>query len=184
MTAISLDDMPVRSSPVVGLPTMNDESPTLNGESEFACSGCGEKLEYSGRGRKPKWCGDCRPKATRKTTSIPSGNNDKLAAMATDVLCQANNVTGMVLMLMQFNGTAHKLIERETPFRMQAYEALKTDPALCKSILKGGAKSGKIMLISAYAMLAISIAPTAIEEFKEKRVASKDSTETSEAGNE
>lgn len=169
MNAFSLGDVPVRS---VGLaPPLIDEPPLLDGEPEFSCEGCGTALEYAGRGRKPKWCANCKSSSPRKLRSVPTGSNDKLAGMATDLLCQANNMAGVGFMLFQLNGTAMALAAREDAFRIQAYEALKTDPALCKMILKGGSTSGKIMLVVAYAMLAVSIAPVAIEEIKEKRAA-------------
>ena len=147
-----------------------DAMPDLSGEIEFPCSGCGTALEYGGRGRKPKWCAECKPRRNGGTArAIPSGSNDKMAATALDILCQGNAALSMGAMLIRLNRTASKIGACEDGFRIQAYEALKTDPSLCKLILKGGATSGKMMLVLAYGMLGAAVAPIAIEEFKERQ---------------
>lgn len=159
---IALEDYPV-TSPA-------DESPMISGEPEFVCLTCGTALEYGGRGRKPKYCDEHKRQRSSSTrNTIPSGNNDKLASMAVDVLCQANALMGMGLMLGKMNKTASALADRDDAFRIQAYEALKTDPALCKMILKSGATSGKVALVISYLLLILSVAPVAVDEFKERR---------------
>lgn len=179
MSALSLEDVPVR--PVLnGLPPlMPDETPDVNGVPEYSCEVCGTELHYSGRGRKPKRC-DAHKRNTTARSAGSSSSNEKLAAAALDILVQANNLCGMGLMLMQMPKTASAIAMREDPFRVQALEALKADPALCRMILKAGATSGKAMLFMAYGMLAISIAPVALEEIKERRAANADSSEDSE----
>lgn len=158
---LSLEHIPI--TPVT------DDVPPFENEPEFACVTCGKAIEYSGRGRKPKYCDEHKRSSGTGTRSAASGSNDKLAAMAVDVLCQGNAAATVGLMFARLNGTASAVAEREEPFRAQAYEALKLDPALCKSILKGGANSGKMALIIAYAMLGASVAPVFIAEMKEKR---------------
>lgn len=181
MSALSLEDVPVRAVPHInGLPPLiPDDAPDVSGMPEFSCETCGKELHYGGRGRKPKYCDEHK----RSTTTRSSGgttSNEKLASAALDILVQANNLCGMGLMLMQMPRTASAIAMREDPFRVQALEALKADPALCKMILKAGATSGKAMLFMAYGMLAISIAPVAFEEIKERRAAKADSSEDSE----
>lgn len=154
--------------PVV--PLAEDAPPLFDNEPEFTCQMCGIALEYGGRGRKPKYCDAHRRRsASTGTRSATAGSNDKLAAMAVDVLCQGNAAITVGLMLVRLNQTASELATRDDAFRAQAYEALKLDPALCKVILKGGASSGKVALMIAYAMMLASVAPTFISEMKERR---------------
>lgn len=181
MSALPFQDIRVR--PVTtSLPIAEDEKPPISGEFEYACQQCGKEITYGGRGRKPKYCDDHKKSTgTRRNVNIPTGSNDKLAATAVDVLQQGNNFGAVVFMLFQMNRSASSLASREEAFRIQAYEALKSDPALCHTILKGGATSGKIMLLLAYVTLGLSVAPTAIEELKEKRearIAQESETET------
>lgn len=167
MTAISLEEALANANvtPFTGLP---DEMPPLTNEPEFACEICGVELIYSGRGRKPKRCDDHKRNNTRRN-SIPAGSNDKLAAMATDVLCQVNGIFAMGAAFMTLFRTAGAVNDRDEVFRVQTYEALKTDVALCKKIVSAGSKSAIFSLIVAYGMLAASVAPVALEELKEKR---------------
>lgn len=157
---------------------LGDAPPPFETEAEYVCLTCGTAIEYSGRGRKPKYCDQHKRRASTAGNRSASGtsNNEKLAAMAVDVLCQGNAAVTVGLMFMRLNRTASAVAERDDPFRVQAYEALKLDPALCKLILKGGASSGKVALVVAYAMMAASVAPVLIEEMKERR-AEKEETE-------
>lgn len=179
MTAYSLEDAPV--NPVTSLnghrATIADEVPDLSGIPEFSCETCGKELTYSGRGRKPKFCDDHKRSSSSSKSSGSSSNNEKLAAAALDVLVQGNNVGVMILSLAQMYGTASAVSQREEAFRATALEALKADPGMARSILKAGATSGKAMLMMAYGMLAVSVAPVAIQEFKEKRAAARDQEE-------
>lgn len=146
-----------------------DEPPNFESEPDFVCEKCGKPLIYSGRGRKPKFCDEHKRSNGNGTRNVSSGNNEKLAAMAVDVLCQGNAALTVGLMFVRLNETASAIAAREDAFRAQAYEALKLDPALCKMILKGGASSGKVALIVAYAMMGASVAPVFMTEMKEKR---------------
>jgi hypothetical protein len=181
MSALSLEDVPVRAVPHInGLPPLTpDDAPDISGVPEFSCETCGKELHYGGRGRKPKFCDEHkRNSSTRSSGSTTS--NEKIASAALDILVQANNLCGMGLMLMQMPQTASAIAMREDAFRVQALEALKADPALCRMILKAGATSGKAMLFMAYGMLAISIAPVALEEIKAKKAAKAEQDEESE----
>lgn len=44
------------------------------GSDELSCEECGKPISYSGRGRKPKRCNNCRPKATgaKRTRNVES----------------------------------------------------------------------------------------------------------------
>lgn len=146
-----------------------DTPPPFEGEAEFSCVTCGVALEYGGRGRKPKYCDAHKKRSVTGTRTTSTAGNEKLAAMAVEVLCQGNAVIAFGLGMGSLFDTASALSDREDAFRTQAYEALKLDPALCKTILKGGASSGRVALILAYVMLGISVAPVAMKELKEKR---------------
>lgn len=151
------------------------DAPPPTAEDVPTCAVCGVELEYAGKGRKPTKCdehrrararGGAKVKAT--STSAPGGN-EKLAGQAADVLYQLNEMCGLGLMLAKLFGTASALSDRNEAFRDQAYQALLTDPGLCRTIISAGAKSGKFSLIAAYGMLVASIAPVAIEELRELR---------------
>jgi hypothetical protein len=68
----------------------------------------------------------------------------------------------------------------EEGFRLQAYQALLTDPALCKQLLAVGGMSGKTALIIAYAMMGAQVAPVAYTETR-LRVAERKLRKESEA---
>lgn len=136
--------------------------------SGLVCEVCGVPLTYGGRGRKPKFC-----EAHRKSTSSkkPSSGtkNESLARQAAAALAQLNGLACVGLMVVGFPGTAGAISERNEDFENQAYNALLTDPALCATILRAGATSGKAALIIAYGMLAVSVAPVTIGELRERK---------------
>lgn len=172
MTALSLENAPVRAvPPLSGLPPLQDETPEISGVPEFSCEVCGVELTYGGRGRKPKFCDEHKRTNTTRRSSTSGMGNEKLAAAALDVLVQGNNILAMCAMLAQLYGTASAISEREDAFRVQALEALKMDPGLCRTILKAGATGGKAALAVAYGMMLLSIAPVTIGELKAKKEA-------------
>jgi hypothetical protein len=162
-----------------------DTVPPLS-DVEYPCRACGKEAgPYGGRGPKPKLCKEHKT-TTAKRNSVPkvSGNVATHAAQATAVLVQLNGMLAMGVMAMQMFETAHAIAGANEQFEVQAYNALITDPALCQLILKGGVKSAKISLGLAYAGMAMSVGPTAVNEFKSKkaeRLAAKEAAEN-EAG--
>lgn len=181
MTAYSLEDVPVRPVPHLnGLPPLTpDDTPDISGVPEYACSECGKELFYSGRGRKPTKCDDHKRTSSARSSGS-SSNNDKTAAAALEILVQGNNIVAMAAMMGQFFRTASAISDREDAFRVQAMEALKADPALARTIVKAGATSGKAMLLFAYGMLAVSIAPVTLQEIKERRATKAEAEDTEE----
>jgi hypothetical protein len=137
---------------------------------EFACRVCGKELTYGGRGRKPTLC-DEHKRGNSARSSVQKGGNEKLAAQAVESLMQLNGLVGMGLMFGGFLGTASAFSERQDGFREQAYQALLTDPALCKTILRGGKLSGRFSLALAYATLIGGTAPFALQEMRERKAA-------------
>lgn len=124
----------------------------------------------NGNPRKNPPKGSDTPKPKRGYTSGGS-KNDALAESAADLLAQLNGLLAMGAMTIGFTDTASTIAERNDAFKLQAIEALKTDPALCKQILKAGSTSGKVALILAYGMMAASVIPTGIVEYRDKKAA-------------
>lgn len=143
-------------------------------EFEFSCQVCGTELFYGGRGRKPKFCDEHKKTAPRGSKG--TGSNATLARQASASLSQLNAMIGLALFVPEIprmgknplflpaTGTA--LATADEGFSEAAYNALLTDPALCKLILKGGAAGGKLALLMAYGMLAAAIIPVAVTEYK------------------
>ena len=127
--------------------------------------------------RKPE--GEVTYGVTFPTTPLPktSGRktaNEKDAEQASKVLGQINDLLVLGLMGVSaipgapftFFNTASGIAANNESFMLQAQEALVTDPALCKSILRVGKAGGKAALATAYLSLAISAAPGIVEDFK------------------
>lgn len=168
MTATLLDDE---------LNLLQDVAPTTEAEV-CKCQVCGVELVYAGTGRKPTKCDEHKRTrvtaakgAAKRSAPAQAGGNEKLAAQAADVLFQVNEMLSFVLMLGKLFNSASALSERNEAFRDQAYEALKVDPGLCRTIVSAGAKSGKISLLAAYGVLGASVAPVAVDELRELRAA-------------
>lgn len=143
-----------------------DEKPPS--EYEYACEVCGKELFYAGRGRKPKFCDEHRKGGSKAGGTPRTGKgNTQLAAQASEALAQLNALACMGLMVGKLNQTALALSTANDGFREQAYNALLTDPALCKTILKAGATSGKVSLLIAYGMLAAAVGPVGYTEYRE-----------------
>ena len=143
-------------------------------DDSLHCTVCGKELVYGGRGRKPTKCDDHKRGSGKASSGTRVTGNDKLAAQATEALVQLNNLTGLGVRLLGLQTTAEMIVFCEDTFREQAYAALLTDPALCKQILSAGQVSAKFSLAIAYAMLGAQVAPLAIMELKQKRMAKED----------
>lgn len=147
-----------------------DTVPTLD-DVEYPCKKCGREAgPYGGRGPKPSLCADCKP--TRGGTRSGANRrtqNDALAAQAATVLEQLNQMIAVGAMVIGLNATASAIAHNNGAFKENAFEALKTDPELCKFICKGGVKSGKLALGIAYASFGTQVVPVAIAEIKVKR---------------
>lgn len=173
---------------VIDVPIFSDEKvprdePAVTGP-EFSCETCGKELTYAGRGRKPKYCEEHRKGGNsggkgKRVTGL--GQNAQLAAQAAEALIQVNGLLSIGLMLAQMPVTAETLKTAEDGFREQAYNALLTDPALCKTILKGGTTSGKVSLLIAYGMLGAAVAPVGVMEFRQRQETRRVAKEAAEA---
>ena len=151
------------------MPDISPDSipPTI--DVEYPCQVCGREAgPYSGRGRKPTKCQDCKPK--RSTSGVRlTGNAQNLAVQATQTLVQINAMISMVSAAMGYFKTGGAIIEYNETFEQQAFAALSTDPELCRAIVRTGAKSAKLSLGMAYAGIGMAIGPTLYTEAKAKK---------------
>lgn len=142
--------------------------PTI--DVEYPCIVCGrESGPYGGRGRKPTKCSEHKA-PTKGTRNVPRNSNTALAAQAADALFQLNGLVALLGTLAGYEATGEQIQLGNDAFRDKAYEALLTDPELCRTILRGGVLSGRMALVLAYGMFGASVAPVAVMEFKAKRL--------------
>lgn len=154
---------------------IQDYKPELD-DVEHPCKTCGREIDvqYGGRGPRPRYCSTCKPlkaNGSRKQTPRVTGKDQSLAAQATGVLVQLNAMIAMGAAAIGLFRTAGNIASANEPFEAAAYQALLTDPELCRTILKSGAKSAKVSLALAYGGMAMSVAPTAVIELKERKAA-------------
>src|SRR5262249_14888572 len=144
---------------------------------------CGKEAgPYSGRGRKPVYCQEHKKNVLQSTRTRVTGSDAVLAQKATEALCQLNGFVAIGAMFMRMPMTASAIhTATDEGFREQTYNALLLDPALCKTILKGGTRSGKVALIAAYAMLAGAVMPVAALEYKALKAERDAAREAAEA---
>lgn len=138
------------------------------------CKNCGKEIDvpYGGRGPRPKFCTECKPGnrgSGKRQTPRVTGKDQNLAAQATGVLVQLNAMLGIGAAAVGLFKTGRAIMEANDDFEARAYQALLTDPEFCRQILKTGAKSGKLSLGLAYAGMAMTVAPTAVMEIKERK---------------
>lgn len=151
-------------------------------EVEYPCEVCGNEAgPYGGRGRKPTRCTEHKKNKPTGQSRKVTGNAASMASQATAVLEQVNGIITIGLMAVGYIDTAKAIAGENDAFAAKAHAALLTDPELCKMILKGGVKSGKISLGIAYASLGMSVAPVAMAEFREKKAERERAREEAES---
>lgn len=125
--------------------------PVINSD-DLTCQTCGAGLLWGGRGRKPKYCPDCKPKRTSSTPTGRRSTGDVEAAMAAlSVLEEALTVP-----LKIFAPTAGGVWQDQLPgLRERNKPILETQPKLCKSIVKTSGNAGPVALLGSY-MLALA----------------------------
>lgn len=92
--------------------------------------------------------------------------NEKLAASAAQKLVDLNKGLAISLMMARMPGTALGISAEEENFREMAYNALLSDPSLCRTINALGSNSGKLTLLLAYGAMFGAVMDTAIAEYK------------------
>ena len=151
------------------VPTDAEAAPDANPHDGPACIVCGVALDYSGKGRKPKYCAEHRKSGQRTGVRASSQKNERLAAQATDALMQINGIGALACMVLGMPLTASAITTAEAGLREQVHAALITDADLCSKILSAGTHSAKISLIIAYGMFAAAVAPVGVAEAKQLR---------------
>lgn len=155
--------------PTVGaatdIPLELDASPS----DELRCTVCGDTIVWAGRGRKPMFCTEHRQKRSASSGQSTTAKNENLAKQAAATLIQVNGFVEMMLRFSQMTMTADELSKRKVAFQEQLYQALLTDPDLCRSIMSGGGVSAKLALILAYGMLGSAVIPVGVVEYRERR---------------
>lgn len=151
-----------------------DSTPVV--ENDNPCKKCGRVIDvpYGGRGPHPKFCSNCKSASkgtTRSKGPGTKGNAATLAGQAVEALWQINGMGALIAMIAGFHGTAQAIRDREDVFRQMAYDALVTDPDMCRVILRGGVQSSKLTLIMCYGMFAAGIGPVFLMELKAKKEA-------------
>lgn len=140
-------------------------------QSEFRCLTCNKPLTYGGRGRKPMYCDEHKKSKPGGTVRAGGQKNSALASQAADVLMTSNAFIAFVAKMGGLENTHDQIILANPEFRTAAYEALLNDPELARSICRGGGMTGRMALIMAYAMFAMTVAPVAYFEIKTVRAA-------------
>lgn len=152
-------------TPPVTTETIGDEFPDKCQEP-----GCGIGIPYSGRGRRPRFCDEHKPKRSQGSSTRATGKGaEQTARAAAGMLGQLNGLIGMGLSLYGLKMTAEQIDKANDQFVESATQALVNDPKLAKKIIGLGATSGKATLAVAYGMMGAAIAPVAVMEMKHKK---------------
>lgn len=166
MTILSFTDAEPRTEE---FPT--DSTPPQS-DVEYPCEVCNaESGPYGGRGRKPKRC----PLHKKAKSSTPSprvtGSAANLASQATATLVQLNGLLAVGAMAVGMFDTASAIAEHNPSFEEKAYQALLTDPELCKMIVRGGVKSARVSLFIAYTGFFVPVGMRGYNEAMEQKAA-------------
>ena len=165
-----------------------DTAPETDGEGHYCKEpGCGNEVFRNGtRGRWPHYC-DEHKKTTTRANGEPAAprakkSNPAQAKQAADVLAQMNDLIAVGLMTVSaipaipfnFMNTASAIAGANDGFRAAAEEALATDPALCRSILRVGKAGGRAALAIAYVSFGVSLAPAVMTDVALMRESDED----------
>jgi hypothetical protein len=139
---------------------------------EYPCETCGrESGPYSGRGRKPRFCTDHKPKRQAASGVRVTGKANDMAAQAAKTLSSINGIIALAAGSFGFLQTMGAIFDRNEDFEKTAYAALVTDPKLARQILSVGETSAKLTLGMAYLSMGAGIAPILASEYKLKKEA-------------
>lgn len=144
--------------PIAGVP-FDPQYPDSTPEAPYGYRADGTPYKrHHGQGRKAR--------ASSGGKRMPA--SDAQARGAAGVLATANKLIAMALNPI-LPKMATELLAENDQFEDMAYDALLSDPVLCKKILGAGSQSGKVQLAMAYGALALSVAPTAATEIRIRR---------------
>lgn len=159
---------------VIETPTeLRDDAPltdeTVGEEYPDKCEECGKGVPYGGRGRRPRFCDDHKPRKSQSSSRSSGRGSEAVARNAASMLGQLNGLIGMGLAMYGLNMTAASIERANEQFVESATQALINDPKLARKIVGLGATTGKASLAVAYGMLGAAIAPAAVVEIKMKK---------------
>lgn len=127
-------------------PIPPDETPTTT--TDPVCQECGVPLVYGGRGRKPKWCDEHKPKRTSGTTGRRTSGDVTQALAILDGMYR-----GFTMALMVVSPRAAGEWTARIPDLMATNTVILTgDRDLTRSICKMGQGGGKIAFAGAHVM--------------------------------
>lgn len=134
------------------VPVPDDPPPASD---DPTCLECGVPLIYGGRGRKPKWCDEHKPK---RSSGSSGGRKSGDVAQATAIL--DGMYSGVTMALMALSPNAARDWNARIPDLQQTNAViLAGDKKLCQSICKMGQGGGRLAFAAAHIM---AIAPVAI----------------------
>lgn len=163
------DASPVFAIVAENVPDVSDEVPPTVEEdtcTERNVKGvrCLKEPGHEGRHRyKP------RADGTSPGKSRSGGTNANLATQAADTVMQLKTFVMMGALGFGFMRTAHQMASVADAQHDRIYNALLTDPAMCRMIIRGGVKSGKLAFLVAEGLWIAEIAPVFKQELDERR---------------
>lgn len=143
--------------------TIPDSAPDVPppASDDPVCLECGTPLVYAGRGRKPKWCDEHKPKRT-SGTHTRRGSGDVAQALA--VL--DGMYRGLTMGLMALSPSAAQMWNAKIDDLQRTNAViLEGDKALTRSICKMGQRGGKAAFIAAHATALAPVALTVRSDF-------------------
>lgn len=156
------------------LVTLNDEAPPLEEEStsdyDPAFPGSTKDAPYGFKPDGAPYKRRPNKSGTRESGVKRTPASESAARAAAGLLAQLNTILVMVLGT-PMPQTAEQLEKGNKSFEEMAYQSLLSDPVLCRKILAAGKTSGTAGLVMAYAVLGLSVGPTAVEEYRSRRAA-------------
>lgn len=172
MTTLDISRVPIPDE----LPVPDDETPPVEnptGDFDPSYPGSTSEAPYGFRddGTPYKRHHGKRGGSPRSSSGKVSTRNETQARTAAALLAQMNLIVVMALQASNLDKTAASIAESNAMFEQMAFNALATDPALCRKILGAGAVSGKAGLIMAYAVLGVSAVPAIRTEIQERKAA-------------
>lgn len=159
-----------------------DEAPESSADAHYCQEpGCSNEVFRKGTvGRFPTKCEE--HKKSRGSSAAPRKSSANvstpaLAKQAAAVLAQVNDLVGLGMMTVsfmpqipfEFPATYKAINDNNEAFRVAAEEALSTDPALCRQIVKVGATGGKAALVMAYVTFAMGLVPAVVSDVRAMR---------------
>ena len=144
----------------------SNDVPTQHDRSDPTCGVCGKPLTYSGRGRPPTRCDDCKPNNVKPRAASPRATAGVDQAVASIDALYA--LLSMGLMAIGAQSAASTLAMKKSTLNVSNAEFLARDPALVKLINRGGASTGRVGFFATNLVVLVPIGMAAFAELTEK----------------